>query len=250
MNKWILIVALALFVCADAMAETLVSTDTLRLGFDDSGRMQSAIACFPACSGENPRIQQFGDAAVIGFGDAGSGRWEKTENRTEEHYVLEFRNKSGASLTWRIPVHGYRVELEHYGVRQVTIHSGESFRPRESAGFGNWLEQSRYAVLHAGDARQIGLDDSDTTEAAVDQWVGYRNRYWTLMAAPPGEVNARLHTAENNEDARREDLKVIEVRVDEGPTMKRAKSRSRGSRSPIMKRTSHFTVVVGTEEEG
>jgi len=58
-NKWILIVALALFVCADAMAETLVSTDTLRLGFDDSGRMQSAIACFPACSGENPRIQQF-----------------------------------------------------------------------------------------------------------------------------------------------------------------------------------------------
>jgi len=193
--------ALTLFACADAMAETLVSTDTLRLTFDDSGRMQSAIACFPACSGENPRIQQFGDASVIGFGRSGNGRWEKTENRTQEHHVLKFHNGSGASLTWRIPVHGYRVELDHAGIGQVIIHSGESFRPRESAGFGNWLEQSRYAVLHSGDARQIGLDDTDTTEAAVDQWVGYRNRYWTLMAAPPSEVNARLHTSESNEDA-------------------------------------------------
>jgi YidC/Oxa1 family membrane protein insertase len=200
-SKWKLMVALALFVCADAMAATLVSTDTLRLSFDDSGRMQSAIACFPACSGENPRIQQFGDAAVIGFGHAGNGRWEKAESRTDEHYVLEFRNESGAMLTWRIPVHGYRVELDHSGISQVTIHSGESFRPRESAGFGNWLEQSRYVALYSGDARQIGFDDTDTAEATVDQWVGYRNRYWTLMAAPPTEVNARLHTSEDNEDA-------------------------------------------------
>lgn len=55
--------------------------------------------------------------------------------------------------------------------------------------------------------------------------------------------------AEMNFDARRDMLKVVEVRVDEGPMLKRAKSRSKGSRSPIMKRTSHFTVVVGEQSE-
>lgn len=40
-------------------------------------------------------------------------------------------------------------------------------------------------------------------------------------------------------------LFVEEVRVDEGPRLKRAKPRSRGSRHPILKRMSHFTVVVG-----
>ncbi|MCH9610446.1 MAG: 50S ribosomal protein L22 [Chlamydiales bacterium] len=55
--------------------------------------------------------------------------------------------------------------------------------------------------------------------------------------------------AETVHDARRDVLQVVEVRVDEGPHMKRAKSRSRGSRSPILKRTSHLTVVVGEKGE-
>jgi large subunit ribosomal protein L22 len=62
-------------------------------------------------------------------------------------------------------------------------------------------------------------------------------------------LDSAVANAENNDEARREDLKVVEVRIDEGPTMKRAKARSRGSRSPINKRSSHLTVVVGTESE-
>lgn len=46
-------------------------------------------------------------------------------------------------------------------------------------------------------------------------------------------------------DGNSENLKVVEVKVDEGPTWKRAIPRSRGSRHPILKRTSHFTVAVG-----
>jgi len=48
-------------------------------------------------------------------------------------------------------------------------------------------------------------------------------------------------------DARRDQLHVLEVRVDEGPRLKRAKSKARGGRAPIIKRTSHFTVVVGEQ---
>jgi YidC/Oxa1 family membrane protein insertase len=200
-NKPTLIAVLALVLCTDTTAETLISTDTLRLTFDDAGQMQSAIACFPSCSAENTRIQQFGDDSVISFGQGANGQWETTKNRTETHYKLEFQQAAGAALTWRIPLRGYRVQLDHSGIDQVFIRSGESFRPREAAGFGNWLEQSRYAVIDSGGVRQIGLDDTDTIDEIVEQWAGYRNRYWTLMAAPPAKANARLYTAENKVDA-------------------------------------------------
>ena len=50
--------------------------------------------------------------------------------------------------------------------------------------------------------------------------------------------------AESQGNARREQLVVQEVRVDEGPRLKRSKPRSRGSRHPFLRRMSHFTVVV------
>ena len=49
--------------------------------------------------------------------------------------------------------------------------------------------------------------------------------------------------AENNQSANREDLYVTEVRVDEGSHLKRAWSRSKGRRSMILRRTSHFTTL-------
>ena len=57
-------------------------------------------------------------------------------------------------------------------------------------------------------------------------------------------LRSAMANAESQGDARREDLVVQEVRVDEGPRMKRSKPRSRGSRHPFLKRMSHFTVVV------
>lgn len=60
-------------------------------------------------------------------------------------------------------------------------------------------------------------------------------------------LDSAVANAETQMDLRREDLKVAEVRVDEGPRMKRAKPKNRGGRHPILKRTSHFTVVVSSE---
>ena len=60
-------------------------------------------------------------------------------------------------------------------------------------------------------------------------------------------LSSAIANAETLYSVQRHDLKVKEVRIDVGPTMKRAKSKSRGGRVPILKRTSHFTVVVGTE---
>lgn len=48
-------------------------------------------------------------------------------------------------------------------------------------------------------------------------------------------------------DVKKEELKVVEVRVDDGPRLKRARPKNKGGRHPILKRTSHFTVVVNKE---
>ncbi len=58
-------------------------------------------------------------------------------------------------------------------------------------------------------------------------------------------LDSAIANAETQQNVQRRDLFVKEVRVDAGPVLKRAKSKSKGGRAPIMKRTSHFTVVVG-----
>ncbi len=61
-------------------------------------------------------------------------------------------------------------------------------------------------------------------------------------------LDSAVANAETQLDARREALKVLEVRVDPGPILRRAKPRSRGSSVPVNKRTSHFTIVVEKSE--
>lgn len=62
-------------------------------------------------------------------------------------------------------------------------------------------------------------------------------------------LDSAVANAESQLDVRREDLFVTEVRVDQGSVFKRAKPKNRGGRHPIMKRTSHFTVVVSAGKE-
>lgn len=62
-------------------------------------------------------------------------------------------------------------------------------------------------------------------------------------------LDSAVANAETQLDARRESLTVLEVRVDPGPILRRAKARSKGSSVPVNKRTSHFTIVVGNERE-
>jgi large subunit ribosomal protein L22 len=60
-------------------------------------------------------------------------------------------------------------------------------------------------------------------------------------------LDTAVANAETLFNVQRRDLKVQEVRVDAGPVMKRSKSKSRGGSVPVMKRTSHFTVIVAAE---
>ena len=57
-------------------------------------------------------------------------------------------------------------------------------------------------------------------------------------------LDSAIANAENNEGADIDELKVSEIFVNEGLTMKRIKPRAKGRADRIFKRTSHITVTV------
>src|SRR5918999_999488 len=58
-------------------------------------------------------------------------------------------------------------------------------------------------------------------------------------------VQSAAANAEHNDDADPDELFVREIRVDEGPTIKRYRARAMGRATMIRKRTSHITVELG-----
>lgn len=58
-------------------------------------------------------------------------------------------------------------------------------------------------------------------------------------------VKSAISNALNNFELKEDNLFIKEIRVDEGPTMKRWQPRARGRACPIRKRTSHISLVLG-----
>ncbi len=61
-------------------------------------------------------------------------------------------------------------------------------------------------------------------------------------------IKSAAANAENNFQMPPEDLKIVRIFADEAPTLKRFRPRSRGRTSPILKRSSHITVIVAEQE--
>ena len=57
-------------------------------------------------------------------------------------------------------------------------------------------------------------------------------------------VKSAVANAEQNSHMSAEDLFITRITADEGPTMKRFRPRAHGRASPILKRSTHITVVV------
>ncbi len=62
-------------------------------------------------------------------------------------------------------------------------------------------------------------------------------------------LDSAVANAQHNRALDPEELFVTEAYADEGPTLKRYRPRARGRATPILKRTSHITIVVGDDEE-
>jgi len=61
-------------------------------------------------------------------------------------------------------------------------------------------------------------------------------------------VKSAIANAENNFQVSPSDLKIVKIFADEARTLKRHRPRARGRGSPILKRSSHITVIVAEQE--
>jgi large subunit ribosomal protein L22 len=61
-------------------------------------------------------------------------------------------------------------------------------------------------------------------------------------------VKSAAANAENNFQMDPADLKIVSIFADEARTAKRFQPRARGRAAPILKRSSHITVIVAEEE--
>jgi ribosomal protein L22 len=62
-------------------------------------------------------------------------------------------------------------------------------------------------------------------------------------------IESAAANAENNHDLIADEMKVAEITVDEGPTLRRFQPRALGRATRINKRTSHIAVALSPEEE-
>ncbi len=62
-------------------------------------------------------------------------------------------------------------------------------------------------------------------------------------------IESAASNAENNHDLVADEMRVAEITVDEGPTLRRFRPRALGRATPINKRTSHIAVALTPEEE-
>jgi large subunit ribosomal protein L22 len=107
-----------------------------------------------------------------------------------------------------------------------------------------WNATHRFARISPRKARLIadmvrGLDVQD----ALNVLKFTPNRAAPLISRVLTSAVANANEAEADVEL----LFVKEVRVDEGPTMKRWRPKDRGRAHPIMKRTSHIHVAVEQE---
>jgi len=62
-------------------------------------------------------------------------------------------------------------------------------------------------------------------------------------------IESAASNAENNHDLVADEMRVAEITVDEGPTLRRFRPRALGRATPINKRTSHIAVALSPEED-
>jgi large subunit ribosomal protein L22 len=76
-------------------------------------------------------------------------------------------------------------------------------------------------------------------------------RFSTKAAARPvaKAIKSAAANAEENYGLSLDHLYVARIFADKGPTLKRGRPGARGQLKPILKRSTHVTVVLGSQEE-
>ena len=109
------------------------------------------------------------------------------------------------------------------------------------------LSVYRGARISAFKARELTREIQGLPASAALDLIAFSPKKAALLVGKT--LKSAIANAENNNELRVDTLVIKEATVGEGPTMKRMKSRARGSSSAIRKRTSHIRIVLSDEIE-
>ncbi|HUE26523.1 MAG TPA: 50S ribosomal protein L22 [Solirubrobacteraceae bacterium] len=98
---------------------------------------------------------------------------------------------------------------------------------------------ARKARLVCDHIRGKSVDDARAILAHTPRAIA---RDWSKL------LESAIANAENNHELVAEDLYVMTVQADEGPTIKRFRPRAMGRATKIRKRTSHLTILLTPKE--
>ncbi len=107
------------------------------------------------------------------------------------------------------------------------------------------LSVYRGARISAFKVRELTREIQGLPAAAALDVIAFSTKKAALMVGKT--LKSAIANAENNNELKVDTLVVKEATVGEGPTMKRIKSRARGSASTIRKRTSHIRIILTDE---
>ena len=105
----------------------------------------------------------------------------------------------------------------------------------------------RGARISAFKVREVTREIQGLPASAALDVVAFSPKKAAVMISKT--LRSAIANAENNADLRVDRLVVKEATVGEGPSMKRFKSRARGSASTIVKRTSHIRIILADDLE-
>ena len=109
------------------------------------------------------------------------------------------------------------------------------------------LSVYRGARISAFKARELTREIQGLPASAALDLIAFSPKKAALMVGKT--LKSAIANAENNNEWKVDTLVVKEATVGEWPTMRRIKSRARGSASPIRKRTAHIRIVLTDDIE-
>lgn len=100
----------------------------------------------------------------------------------------------------------------------------------------------KYARISAQKVRLVADQVRGKPVAAASDILVFSNK--KAAALIKKVLDSAIANAEHNEGADIDELKVSQIFIDQGPTLKRLHPRARGRSDRILKRTCHITVMV------
>jgi large subunit ribosomal protein L22 len=104
----------------------------------------------------------------------------------------------------------------------------------------------RYARISPFKAREVTREIQGLPVSAALDVLAFTPKKAALLINQT--LKSAIANAENNANLKADGLVVKEAVVGEGPTIKRMKTRARGSGAQILKRTSHIRIVLTDEK--